>query len=280
MALMVILMPLKGDWAIPQTGRNLSAARDYQTAFEVLQDKLMPEVERIWEQSLRFDNPQRQRMYLSNMLFDLLSIYGGDAKSLALSYLDYLRDGVELPTWAEAVPVLKQVDAAVGMALSNRDTSALLQGSMQRLLMNSYRDTVMGSAVLAGRRFARVAEPGACSFCLMLASRGAVYMSREKATFVGAVGITKHYSDGRSNGERVKKGRVRGSRPRDSKFHDHCRCHVVEVADSSELPPSSAWLEKAWADATGDVDGMKEKQAAWSDWLKENPLPWEPKRAA
>lgn len=273
-------MPIKRRWATPVVGGvHVDAAWDYQAAFEVMQDRLESDVTKIWAQAQRFEG-QQKRLYLTNMLFELQQIYGADATSLAADLLTVLRSGEELPVFHAGAAVLEQVDAAVGMALAKADSQALLAGAMQRLMMNSYRDTMIGSAVAAKRRFARVAEPGACSFCLMLASRGAVYLSKERASYVGASAFTKHYSDGSDRGYRMKTGRVRGPRPRDSKFHDNCKCHVVEVKDESQLPESAKWLMEAWGRATGDVDGMKGKQAAWSDWLKENSLPWEPKRKA
>jgi len=270
-------MPISTDWGTPAQKAEASA---YHSAFELLQSKLERDVSRIWAQSLRFNDYQQQRIFLSNMLWDLQQVYGKDAVSLAAEYLNYLRDGTDLPMYLSPSAMLKEVNAAVGVSLASAEPAVVLQGSMQRLVMNSYRDTMMGSAIVAKRKFARVAEPGACPFCLMLASRGAVYLSKQQATFVGATGFRTRYSNGRDRGRRMMLGRVRGSRPAGAKFHDHCRCHVVEVADESELPESNKWLEQAWGEATSDVDGMKEQQAAWAKWLSENDVPWEPSKVA
>ena len=277
---MVVRLPLSGEWGVPKLdGVTQAAIRDYQTAFELMQDNLERDVARLWAAAERFQGAQR-RIYLANMLFELQKVYGADATALAIEQLTFMRQGKELPVWASDVPLLEQVDSAVGFALSNPDSRALLLGAMQRLMMNSYRDTIIGSAIQAGRRFARVAEPGACDFCLMLASRGAVYLSKAKAQFVGATGFQKHYSDGSDRGYRVKRGRIRGSRPRDSKFHDNCKCHVIEVASDDDLPDSSKWLEAKWGDVTGGVDGSREKQLAWRKWLETNRPPWESPIAA
>lgn len=71
-----------------------------------------------------------------------------------------------------------------------------------------------------GMKFARVPEPGACNWCLMLASRGAVYSK-------DSVGMT-----------------------RATRFHDHCRCIGMEVSDSAPLPSVNRELEEAWQEAT------------------------------
>jgi hypothetical protein len=54
-----------------------------------------------------------------------------------------------------------------------------LRGASTRLVLNGGRDTVTAAAVKdpMARGWERVIEPGACSFCSMLAGRGAVYKS-------------------------------------------------------------------------------------------------------
>jgi hypothetical protein len=74
------------------------------------------------------------------------------------------------------------------------------------LMSNEYalqpgRDTVMQAAHAENAAYARVPEPGACKFCLMLASRGFVY---SKST----AGDSK-------------------------KFHGKCRCNAMPVWDET-----------------------------------------------
>lgn len=77
----------------------------------------------------------------------------------------------------------------------------MTRGSSTRLVLAGSRDTVREtirvSPQVAGYR--RVTQPGACDFCVMLASRGGVYKTRGSA----------------------------GSQEAASAFHDSCRC-VVE----------------------------------------------------
>jgi hypothetical protein len=65
-------------------------------------------------------------------------------------------------------------------------------------------------------RYRRVAEPKACRFCMMLASRGAVYLSESSAG--GA-----------------------------KKFHSHCRCHVEAVTSEAARRASRDAGAKDWA---------------------------------
>jgi hypothetical protein len=73
------------------------------------------------------------------------------------------------------------------------------------------RDGTLDAALIDSRftRYRRVPEARACSFCLMLASRGAVYLTEATA---GA-------------------GR---------KFHSHCRCRIAAEAVTPETGPSRA----------------------------------------
>ncbi|KWZ75183.1 MAG: hypothetical protein E6700_09790 [Winkia neuii] len=83
------------------------------------------------------------------------------------------------------------------------------------LVLNRVRNTVKLSAKAAGNKWARVPEAGACPFCLMLASRGAVYTDKTTAT--------------RSQG---------GSR-----YHAHCKCSAVEILHEADVPPAA---RRAW----------------------------------
>lgn len=80
---------------------------------------------------------------------------------------------------------------------------AAVAATAERLALNAGRDTVV-NAVQADRKargWARVTEPGACSFCLLLGTRGAVYRSEQTASF---------------------------------EAHDHCRCHPEPVFTAYE----------------------------------------------
>ena len=99
-----------------------------------------------------------------------------------------------------------------------------------------------------------------CAFCCMLASRGAVYTSREAATTVGGWGFKEHYSDGHDRGRIWKQGRVRGTQKAGDAYHDNCDCTAVLIAD-----PKSNWdgkrdaekLKKVWNHSSGLTDFRK-----------------------
>lgn len=94
---------------------------------------------------------------------------------------------------------------------------SLLGGSMQRLIAGASRDTVTGnvdrersSGTDVG--YARVPRSGCCAFCALLASRGAVYSSRESA---GGL----------------------------NRYHDFCRCTIAPTERDEELPYDLAHYE-------------------------------------
>lgn len=74
-------------------------------------------------------------------------------------------------------------------------------------------------------RFRRIAEPGACDFCRMLATRGAVYLTEETAG--------KH-----------------------AKYHLWCRCHV-ELVVSAEAIAASKALSSQWRTAIQSDEAMQ-----------------------
>lgn len=135
--------------------------------------------------------------------------------------LEPVAAALELAQLATALRVTGPVGFKQAMAergdpdLARRVMADRMAGTAFRLVRLGDRDTMFSTAdanptVIIG--YKRVAEAGACKFCLMLESRGAVYLSRESAGSV--VG---------------RNGRPRGGRPLGRAFHDHCRCRIEEL---------------------------------------------------
>lgn len=107
-----------------------------------------------------------------------------------------------------------------------------LAGATQRFVTNSARDTITSNAKREGARWIRQAQPDACAFCRLLATRGYLdggYLTEASATFVGA------------------SGRVRGDRAKGEKYHDDCSCEAVPIrAGDSYEPPEhvSRWASQ------------------------------------
>lgn len=144
----------------------------------------------------------------------LIAQYGDIAATVAAEWFDEVRaaEGVRgrfRSTLAGLVPD-EVVNGRLGYA--TRPDGPLFLGDLDTLtaftamMANEYalqpgRETVMQAAHKDKAAYARVPEPGACKFCLMLASRGFVY-SKDTA------GDTK-------------------------KFHGKCRCNAMPVWDET-----------------------------------------------
>lgn len=164
--------------------------------------------------ALNFENPAAVQAALFEYVPALVSEYGDVAASVAADWYDELRASEGVPgsfraPLAPSVP-LEQVNARLGFA--TRTDGPLWLGQSETLttflamMANEYalqpgRDTVMEAAHKDKAAYARIPEPGACKFCLMLASRGFVY---SKST----AGQSK-------------------------KFHGKCRCNAMPVWDET-----------------------------------------------
>jgi hypothetical protein len=104
------------------------------------------------------------------------------------------------------------------------DAKARLAAAAERQVLDTGRQTIVDNAQAdrKAKGWARVPEPGACSFCLMLATRGAVYRSEQSAEF---------------------------------KTHDHCRCHVEPVFTAYEPSAAVRQAQALWATSTRGKSG-------------------------
>lgn len=104
------------------------------------------------------------------------------------------------------------------------DAKARLAASSERLVLDAGRDTIIANVERdrKAQAWARVPEPGACSFCLMLATRGATYRSERSAGF---------------------------------RSHDNCRCHVEPVFTAYEPSAAIRQAQALWATSTRGKSG-------------------------
>lgn len=173
---------------------------------------------------------------------ELTVAFGEQAAAAAVDYLVLSRSldeelaGLAFPDQADPVKyghALASYDWALNTSMNAGVFDAVgarvkLDGILARVVSAQASGTIVRNVMRDGTAFARVPEPGACSFCLMLASRGAVYTAKT----VGAV----------------------------NKFHDHCRCLGVEVKrDGSDLPRINRDLEQLWSDLKSSTQADFEK---------------------
>ena len=135
------------------------------------------------------------------------------------------------------------------LAQAHRDAFPQLAGVITKQTADAAREAVTQATRDDSHAvgFARVTRPKACAFCLMLASRGAVYHSAKSASVV-------------TGGAR---GRTRGTQAKDDTYHDGCRCFAVPVFDGEQgLPELNRKMSEAWANSTVGLGG-KEALAAF-----------------
>jgi len=128
--------------------------------------------------------------------------------------------------------VVATVRWGVGPLFGQGDSTALMRlgGASQRLILDAGRSTIDVNAERdpVSVSWSRVAQPGACDFCRMLAGRGPVYRSEAAAGLVVGRGVDPERAFDTEGNRKVggigKGGRARGSQSIGDKFHDHCRC--------------------------------------------------------
>ena len=162
-----------------------------------------------------------------------------------------------------AAPDESRYDALVRWAVGSwfhpdneTDVLTLLAGGAQRIVSGAFRDTIAGNAavddVLVG--YQRVAAPGCCAFCAMLASRGELNANPDDAERVIGRGVPVEKTKGRSGGQ------GRGVLPRRTRqigdeYHDYCRCRAVPVFESTyvELQEEAAQYYETYRDAADKI---------------------------
>lgn len=138
----------------------------------------------VWD-SLRSSDRVMVNRALSNGWSWVLERYGNMSATLAADFFDVQAAELNLarPRTVMAAAVNeRQATARLGWALSTPDQSGNLSVLLDELVKQPYRDTLANSASASGAGFARVPSGSeTCAFCLMLASRGAVYRSAKTA---------------------------------------------------------------------------------------------------
>lgn len=221
--------------------------RNYSSALDALRMLAQRDLLSWWNQTAHLAYTDQRRL-MTEPFLAIVQTYGEQAAYAAADYLfqsrslDELLAGLEYPEVAAPV-AFEQAQASYRYAMwleeltEEPEAKALalkkLMGVTQRLITEPARRTVEMGVEKAGTRYARVPEPGACEFCLMLASRGAAYSHDTVMFELG-------------------------------KYHDNCRCVGIEVHDHAPLPRVNQDLEVAWREAT---KGRSDQMAAWSEYL-------------
>lgn len=148
--------------------------------------------------------------------------YSGIRADAGLSgYVPYVRAQPIVPAQARAMAGWA-VDPLRSEPGTLEQVAERVSGAVARAVFNAARETIVGNASSDPRAlgFQRLARPGACAFCGMLASRGAAYKTASSAgVVVGRGGSHK----------------TRGSRALGEKYHDNCHCIATPIFPGSEV---------------------------------------------
>lgn len=144
--------------------------------------------------------------------------HAGEAGAGRIEPIDVRPDRVRVD---QALAVTGPVAFKTNMARTGSNEAALramgtkVTGAVRRLALAGGRETTIATIYEAPQvvGYQRITRAGACDFCTMLANRGAVYLSRERASEVG------------------RTGRIRGNRQAGESFHDSCGCVVEPIYD-------------------------------------------------
>lgn len=197
----------------------------------------------------------------------LVQHFGPASAALSADYFDTMRldAGITSPFRTPIVdpPPVAQVDASIGWATNDLWTIATetevsvveaaqvkAEGAAQKIVTDQGRNELIAAieADKEARGFARVTKPGACAFCTMLATRGAVYADRN--TFAS------------SNARFEGSGLV--------KVHNGCSCTFVPLFGRHYEPPAHVREAQAiYNEATaGEPDKLNAFRRAWEAHLR------------
>lgn len=205
--------------------------------------------------TLDLANPSAARDALLEFVPMLVEEYGLKAASIAADWYDELRMDERLPDifvsdLGDVIPreyIQQRVRYGADHLFSEDQTQmlAFLKDAATGYVTQAFADTIALNAARdpKSRGWVRKPEPGACKFCLMLASRandfssGGVYASRESATRVVGRGMERQRRTdklGRTQW-RGKGVKARGSRGLGEAFHGSCRCTAVPIWPDTDI---------------------------------------------
>jgi hypothetical protein len=135
--------------------------------------------------------------------------------------------------------VTPESEQAVLDDVSEAAAQLVLDESRNTLIMNAGRDP-------KAKGWVRVTEPGACSFCLMLAIRagmGTLYRTKSTASM------------NKRSDKHASQPSVEFEGEGEFKAHDNCRCHVEPVFNHYEPPADLREAQALWVESTKGLSG-------------------------
>jgi hypothetical protein len=192
-------------------------AQQHRGDLQTVTSEALRELAQLWAQ-LTDDDPETFRNALAAEMPSLVDFYGSAAATLGADWYEEVRDAERVPGRFRAVPGglpdQGRLDSLIGWGtdpifrpiVGHEEAGGLLvpiygapvvdeetlaqslariDGGLQRIVANADRDSILGSVTSDPQAVAwrRETAGSACTFCTMLASRGAVYKSERSAGF-------------------------------------------------------------------------------------------------
>lgn len=235
--------------------------REHNQAVADLVDLALQELREFWR-SLGVDDPREIARLVREFTPELANAAALGTSTLTADWYEDLRAEAAVASAFTAIaldgPDVDDVQDQLGYVLAplfagvvspeaapaeTFDRLALL---IEGVVTSADRQTVEANVATDRGRpmYARHASANACTFCRMLATRGAEYTSRQAAT-------------------RVVLERKRNKRKLGEKYHDFCRCTAVPVWGSKtyeEAPYVADWRE-AYYEAVDELGGATDTKA-------------------
>jgi len=168
--------------------------------------------------------------------------------------------GVDLSPAVPAPKTRGSVTEVAPEGTAVADAKARLAKAAEDVVFDTGARTVLGNIERdrQARGYARIPEAGACSFCLMLAIRGAVFKADR------GNGQGDSFAETNSRKREMRDGQARafrnGTVPSSIKVHDNCRCQPEPVFGVYEAPARVREAEALYETHVKDA-GRKGKDA-------------------
>ncbi|WP_310962142.1 VG15 protein [Nocardioides terrisoli] len=239
-------------------------AEQHQVAQAGLAAATGPLVLAAWAHLLDLHDLKGSVPRLAAALRSILAQYGRASASAGLTYYRNERRAAgvtgrvhlslpPLPSNAEVTAAVEHVISPLygaPDAQAERDARDALASEVEQMVLDQSRQAVMSAAEAdrEAKGWARVTEPGACSFCRLLATRGAVYGTKVSADF-----------------------RAHTKQPNGS--GGTCRCHVEPVFGHYE-PTAQARMDLAEYKRLTDEFGKSGRaiHIAWRQHVEGRPV--------
>lgn len=182
--------------------------------------------------------------YVRQAFPDVVTPFAVTAADFAANWYDESPSPTSYIAKPGALPDPKKLESSADWALGadGRDAIARMQGTTQRAIFDSARETIVSNAQAeSGSTWARYASANACAFCALMATRENVYASEHSALHVVGRGknVAQNFNpDGtRKSGGQAKGVKLRGTRQFGEKYHDDCHCVAIEVRPGGVYEP-------------------------------------------